>query len=418
LKHVIGKRIHTPFSRIRIGGRVHTDHDLCADFPVELGGEFIHGEKTVTLDLIREAKMQVIPVVRLNNLYWQVAPHQKAIPRDKLPQAQKNRLSHVYDTYVNMYKHDEEMKTRDRSFAEFLRESGCDEAEVSMADVLIAQPWCCSVDHFSSRDLCCEVNFKLAGKDEFRLKDGYTTFFKWYSHDLNIKQNTNVTKITWSGSNVIVTAGSECFSGKTCIVTIPVGVLKQRINTLFDPPLREKEIALRHMKMEPATKLIYVFDTNILWNPNLTYMGHVSTIARWWTPSYNRDSKQSCITAFILSDRAKVIDSMDEESALQLGLQDLSNLLDIPLTILRRHCVKKRRVSWMSDPYAKGGYATVDIGHYDSRIKLGEPVDQKLFFAGEATCTFVDPQTVHGAIESGWKSAKQCLLALSAISKL
>jgi monoamine oxidase len=35
-----------------------------------------------------------------------------------------------------------------------------------------------------------------------------------------------------------------------------------------------------------------------------------------------------------------------------------------------------------------------------------------LFFAGEATAHETNPQTVHGAIESGWRAARECLECL------
>ncbi|MCB0183582.1 MAG: FAD-dependent oxidoreductase, partial [Caldilineaceae bacterium] len=45
-----GQTILVVEARDRIGGRIWTDHTF-ADFPIELGAELIHGEKTVTQDL-------------------------------------------------------------------------------------------------------------------------------------------------------------------------------------------------------------------------------------------------------------------------------------------------------------------------------------------------------------------------------
>ncbi|MCA9905800.1 MAG: FAD-dependent oxidoreductase, partial [Anaerolineae bacterium] len=64
-------------ARDRIGGRIWTANDF-ADFPVELGAEFIHGERTVTNALISEAGLQTIEVDRKGGLFW--SDGGKAVP--------------------------------------------------------------------------------------------------------------------------------------------------------------------------------------------------------------------------------------------------------------------------------------------------------------------------------------------------
>ena len=64
---------------------------------------------------------------------------------------------------------------------------------------------------------------------------------------------------------------------------------------------------------------------------------------------------------------------------------------------------------WRQDPFARGSYSFIGpeaTGEdYDT---LGEPVDQKVFFAGEATCR-THPATVHGAYISGLRAATEVL---------
>ena len=64
---------------------------------------------------------------------------------------------------------------------------------------------------------------------------------------------------------------------------------------------------------------------------------------------------------------------------------------------------------WGQDPFARGSYSFVgpDATGKDYDI-LGESVDQKLFFAGEATCR-THPATVHGAYLSGLRAAAEVL---------
>lgn len=64
---------------------------------------------------------------------------------------------------------------------------------------------------------------------------------------------------------------------------------------------------------------------------------------------------------------------------------------------------------WVSDPFTRGAYAYVRVGGFGSREILGRPVEDTLFFAGEATSTDGSAGTVHGAIRSGVRAARQCV---------
>jgi monoamine oxidase len=49
------------------------------------------------------------------------------------------------------------------------------------------------------------------------------------------------------------------------------------------------------------------------------------------------------------------------------------------------------------------------------REALAAPVSDWLFFAGEATAYDSNPQTVHGAVDSGVRAAEECSRALAAL---
>jgi monoamine oxidase len=90
-------------------------------------------------------------------------------------------------------------------------------------------------------------------------------------------------------------------------------------------------------------------------------------------------------------------------------LNELAVLLGKSVDELRSACIQSQRVAWMVDPYALGGYAHIPPGSADARPILAQPVGDVLFFAGEATAYDTNPQTVHGALESGWRAARECL---------
>ena len=60
---------------------------------------------------------------------------------------------------------------------------------------------------------------------------------------------------------------------------------------------------------------------------------------------------------------------------------------------------------WAGDPFALGSYSHALPGHADARTVLAQPVDDRLFFAGEATSRHFF-STAHGAFEEGMRAAE------------
>jgi monoamine oxidase len=69
------------------------------------------------------------------------------------------------------------------------------------------------------------------------------------------------------------------------------------------------------------------------------------------------------------------------------------------------------RTSWSADPWARGSYSFLPVGADPTlRTALAQPIDGRLFFAGEATSSAA-PATVHGALESGRRVAAEVAAA-------
>jgi monoamine oxidase len=63
---------------------------------------------------------------------------------------------------------------------------------------------------------------------------------------------------------------------------------------------------------------------------------------------------------------------------------------------------------WGQDPFARGAYSYARPGFADCRATLAAPVDDRLFFAGEA-CSTHDYSTAHGAFRTGVAAAEQII---------
>ena len=81
---------------------------------------------------------------------------------------------------------------------------------------------------------------------------------------------------------------------------------------------------------------------------------------------------------------------------------------------IRRRISPLAATGWLTDPWSRGSYSYAMPGHADDRAILAAPVDDRLFFAGEATSpNFFS--TAHGAFISGVAAAEAALASLPPI---
>ena len=89
----------------------------------------------------------------------------------------------------------------------------------------------------------------------------------------------------------------------------------------------------------------------------------------------------------------------------------LSRLVDVFGSGIRSAVTATQASDWCIDPDIGGGYSSARPGGADGRTVLAEPVNERLFFAGEAHA--VDAYgTVHGAYNSGVETARRVLAHL------
>jgi monoamine oxidase len=98
---------------------------------------------------------------------------------------------------------------------------------------------------------------------------------------------------------------------------------------------------------------------------------------------------------------------MSDAEAVARSCAELETLLDVKGLAARVTGV--RRKAWGDDEYAHGGYAHCPPGTAAARLALAASEQGLLFFAGEATAHDTNPQTVHGALSSGERAAREVL---------
>src|SRR6185312_357637 len=117
---------------------------------------------------------------------------------------------------------------------------------------------------------------------------------------------------------------------------------------------------------------------------------------------------QPCIEGFFGGRFAKALEDAGDGAIAAAAIDEIVSFLG---SDFRRKLKPLTESRWAHDPFARGSYSHALPGHADKRAVLAAPVDDRLFFAGEATSpSFFS--TAHGARDSGERAADEILAIL------
>lgn len=120
-------------------------------------------------------------------------------------------------------------------------------------------------------------------------------------------------------------------------------------------------------------------------------------------------SKSPIITGWAPFKSADKLSGRDSRFVADMALTTLSRLMNFKKNDLADLLEKAHFHDWQSDPFSRGAYSYVKVGGKNASGILGKPVEQTLFFAGEATDSSGHTGTVHGAIASGKRAAQEII---------
>jgi monoamine oxidase len=109
-------------------------------------------------------------------------------------------------------------------------------------------------------------------------------------------------------------------------------------------------------------------------------------------------------------------DKTDEE-IVGVAVNSLARILSLEPGRLLQMLAAAYFHNWQRDPFSLGAYSYARVGGIDAARELAAPVDDTLFFAGEATEFNGHQGTVSGAIATGQRSAHEIAEALAADSQ-
>jgi len=376
-----GRSVLIVEARDRIGGRCHTRRLPGIPAPVELGAEFIHGRPEATFALMQKAGIAAVDSTRT-----------QLIALDGKLQS------------VNMFAQAQRLarrppKGRDLSFRAFLARQRVPKLTRTLGTMMVQGFDAADPRLASAREIVAE--WAEVSASQPRPLGGYGPLVEFLAREAKVQLQTVVREVRWKHSSVELRGSfrGEPWSARAprAIIALPLGVLQSRL-VRFTPRLRKP---LDKLESGPVVRVAMAF-RNAFWEKehpgNAFFYSPDAPFPTFWTPL---PMHAPLLTAWAGGPKAAGLTGSSEKKLLAQALASVRSVLgsiEEPSAFAIH--------DWQADPYARGGYSYVRVGGTGARQELAAPLEETLYFAGEAT-DIEQSGTVGGALASGLRAAKE-----------
>jgi monoamine oxidase len=403
----------------RVGGRVWTDYSIADGAPVETGALMVHGRHVATHAWIRELGLGTRRLPVLQRTAFLRERQIASFPWMGLPFHPTFGMRAIYQVVWRIPRALRHFDGPDTTFADYLDRTHAVPGARSLGTLLHAHINAADPEDIGVRGLGEEEARSSEGwYRHFQLVQGYSELVRRRADPLRnrLRLRTRVTLIRHSDRGVEVRAstpeGDVCFRGGFAVVTLPLGILKAG-TVEFDPPL---PAAKRHaigsvafgsvmetiLRLRGGNLVEKLGDFAMIWGGSFTSFDR---------PFVGLPNRPEILSAFTAGKEAVRRSQMTDAEAVDAAMAELDSILprgvvvgDVSASLVRR---------WPIDPNIRGGYSYLPPNStLRHRVALAAPVENRLFFAGEAMHFGGEQATVHGAIETGYRAANEVLLAL------
>ena len=237
----------------------------------------------------------------------------------------------------------------------------------------------------------------------WRVAEGYGAAIAGYGENLSVALDCPVLQIDHSGKRLKIETAKGEITADQAIVTLPSALIADK-EFLFTPALPKKTEAARGLPLGLADKLFLSLEGADEFDKDSRLFGRTDRAA---TATYHmRPFGRPQIEVYFGGRLATELEADGEAAFFDFAVSEFKGLLGSGF--IRR--VKPIHIHrWGADPFSRGSYSYALPGMADCRATLAAPVDDRLFFAGEACSTTGDFSTAHGGYLTGVAAAEQAI---------
>jgi monoamine oxidase len=405
-----GLRVLVLEAQHHIGGRVLTRR--VGDEVIELGAEFVHGRPPELWSLIEEAGLTVRERegARLNFHHGSLSvdSDETGIGGDGMDDA--------FQPLEDL----RELDGSDLSFAEYLDRrplppeqrgplisyiegfNAADHRQISAASLGVQQ----------------RAEDAIEGSRLYHLVGGYDQLAQYLSvriaaHGGNIRLGESAREIRWRSGRVNVLTGKGSFTAPQVIVAVPLGILQSE-RILISPRPDATLAAAAALRMGNVCRFTLLFRERF-WaglapQPALNKLSFLFAFDQmppvWWTPY---PESGNSITGWIGGPRSSALAALEPRALGRLACASLAQIFGIDTRDVQQQLLGCYTHNWQNNPLILGAYSYVAVGGMDASRRMTEPLADTLYFAGEHTDVTGHWGTVHAAVRSGLRAARQIL---------
>lgn len=239
--------------------------------------------------------------------------------------------------------------------------------------------------------------------------EGYGALVARTGQGLPVRLSTPARAIRWrEGSGVRVETDAGTIQARAVIVTVSTGVLAANA-IRFVPDLPPwKQAAIGQVPMGLLAKIPMLIEGDRFGlapyeNVLVEYPGLQDIYFLSWPWDSN------LLVGFVGGDFGWQLSAAGEAAAIDFAKERLAQTFgsDAP-----RRVTKALLTPWASNPLTRGAYSAARPGHFAARKQLGLPLEERVYFAGEALAGPLI-QTAGGAFLSGEETAKKVAAVLA-----
>jgi len=401
--HDSGYEVTVLEARNRIGGRIYTDRSL--GFPLERGANWIHSNKLDSNRLmsLKEELGLKTNITVLSPMGFKLFDKDgKALT---LSEEDFEKIEFRIGLIAYIASYIKPSATLEDGI-NFLKRMGL----LSFAPNAVLQAIIQSVELGSAEDeenipigaLVSEYEYMENAGDDEEVFGGFDQFTSHLSKNLDIKLNSPVSKITYSSDGVEVFTNDKTYTPDVVVVTVPLGVLqKNLIEFVPDLPEKKKE-AINNISWGSVNKVIFKFPYNFWGDVENFFIEREDRHAFTTWLSNEVMVNEPVIYSFFSGEFSRNMEKETDDYIIEEAMKSLRVAYGDDIPEPEAYLITR----WGMEPYILGSYSAPGHNQDDLKLRteLANPIQNKIFFAGEAT-SVLEYGFTHGALNTGLREA-------------